>query len=121
MPGHRASACHILYLVCGELMAHEAAIHKQSANTMQLITNTNRLRHPVAGAEVNIQHSSNAKYHTAHTALPALTTSATICTRDHLFTFARLLVFHFITEAKVTVLIGADSLTGCCCGYRCRH
>ena len=81
--------------------------------------NTNTLSDPLFEAEANIRH--NPKQHKAYNVSAALTTSTTIRTGNHLFTFARLLVFHLVTEAEVAVFTGGDRLTGCCRGRRGRH
>jgi len=52
---------------------------------------------------------SSSRYKTV---TATLTTSATIRARDHLFTFAGLLVLQLVTEAEVAVFTATDGLTG---------
>jgi len=54
-------------------------------------------------------------------AAAALTTSTTICTWNHLFTFSSFLILHLITKAEVAVFAGVDRLTCRRCGRRSRH
>jgi len=43
-----------------------------------------------------------------------LTTSTTVCARDHLFALSSFLVFHLIAETEVAVFAAADRLAGRC-------